>query len=179
MIGEVKSGKERLAEIAKRRMPQTFSGAVDWEKRKQDWLGRLFSLYEQVGQWLADIDGIRLQRQPVWISEEFIGNYQADRLLVYAGENYLAFTPRGALVIGAKGKVDLFSSINGKRAKLILLDAGNAPGIGAEMVSQIPSLDEKQFNNGDLWLIVKEDQIKKGVILTEESFMTLMADLLE
>jgi hypothetical protein len=179
MIEEGKSGRERLAEIAKQRGPQAFHGVVDWEKRKQDWLGQLSSLYGQIGQWLADIDGIRIQRQPVWISEEFIGNYQADRLLVYAGEKYLAFTPTGALVLGARGRVDLFSSINGKRAKLILLEKGNAPGVWTEMVSEFPSLDEKSQTYGPEWVIVKEDQMKKAIFLTEESFITLVADLLE
>lgn len=69
---------------------------------------RVEQLYEAVRQWLPG-KIITLHREPLTLNEEGIGEYVVDKLILddQAQGKVATLTPKGSLVIGAEGRVDL------------------------------------------------------------------------
>ncbi len=178
MTEKAKSGKERLKQIVRRKNSNQRVRTIDWEKKKQNWIEQLSFLYQEIEQWLKDMEEIKIQRQQVWISEEYIGRYQVDRLLIYVGDNLVAFTPRGTLVIAARGRIDVCSSDN-KRAMIVLEKKGERPKIIVSINSEPPPPQPESEVTEYEWLIVDEEKRKKFVILSEDTFTDFIADLIE
>lgn len=173
-----KSGKERLKQIAKKKNGKIEGKAIDWEKKKQDWLDQLSLLYKGIEQWLNDVEGIKIQRQQIWISEEYIGRYQVDRLLVYVGDNLITFTPRGTIIIAARGRIDVHSS-NNKRSMIVLQRKGERPKIIVTINSETPPPKPEPEIAEYEWLIVNEKRRKEYIVLNEDTFTVFIADLIE
>lgn len=178
MTEMAKSGKERLRQIAKQNNYKQGGKLIDWEKKKNDWLEQLTLLYQKIEQWLSDVEGIKTQRQQIWISEEYIGRYQVDRLLVYVGDNLITFTPRGTIILAAKGRIDVHSSSN-KRAMIVLQKKGERPKIIVEINSEPPPPKPETETIEYEWVIVNEKKRKDCIVLNEDTFTDFIADLIE
>ena len=97
---------------------------ADVERRVEDWLQRLERLYRGIAQW-ADERGWSVDRaQTVEIHEELMRRFAVPArrqpvLRIEDGHSgYALFKPKGLWVIGANGRVDLFTS----RGVYILVD---------------------------------------------------------
>ena len=176
MTATAKSGKERLREIVQRQSKNKQIKTIDWVERKQTWLEQINLLFQIIEQWLDNFESIKIQRQEVWITEEYIGKYQTERLLLYVGDILISFTPHGTLVMAAKGRVDIHAS-NNRRAMIVLEKEGERPGV---VSFTYPDSSETDTNTIQYeWLIVKEKPTKDMPVLNEDTFSDLIADLIE
>ena len=105
-----------LAEVEKKREP------VDWNAARDSWLAALNALYHQIETWLAPLQQkglVASKRVPVQLSEEKIGVYEADELVLEFGDQGIVLEPKGTLIVGACGRVDVFR--RGSRSEQIML----------------------------------------------------------
>ncbi|MEX0780288.1 MAG: hypothetical protein WD491_04205 [Balneolales bacterium] len=84
---------------------------IDWEKRKIDWLAAIDTLYFQVKNWLKPFEDeglIKIEDDKViTLYEDFIGSYDTKRLDIYFGSESIKLVPKGTLIIGSYGRVDM------------------------------------------------------------------------
>ncbi len=88
---------------------------IDWKQRRRDWLTAIERLYRQVtGELLADAIAQKLvseSRKKKKITEEYLGTYSVDELILDIGGEIVTFSPKGRNIIGAKGRVDLIGQL--------------------------------------------------------------------
>ena len=84
---------------------------IDFEGRKSKWLELVGELYATIEKdWLKKLisrGDIQALESPLRINEQFIGAYDAVRLSLAMDGAFVELTPRGTLVAGANGRVDM------------------------------------------------------------------------
>lgn len=92
---------------------QKRSGAdtrIDWDARRDKYLVEVEDLYRQIEGILAEPieqKAVTLQRRPKQLTENYIGTYSADDLILATGDEQVRFSPRGRNIGGAAGRVDV------------------------------------------------------------------------
>jgi len=83
---------------------------VDWETRKITWLHSIDGFYKKINSWLSPLQKgglLKIKEKEIDLNEEYIGNYKTKRLEIYLGNDIVTFTPRGTLIIGSYGRIDM------------------------------------------------------------------------
>lgn len=84
---------------------------IDWNKRKNDWLSSINEFYTHIKVWPKEFEDngyLKIEMNKfVEISEEYIGTYKAGRLDIYLGNDIISLTPKGALIYGSSGRIDM------------------------------------------------------------------------
>jgi|GEM_PF-1528744 hypothetical protein len=83
---------------------------IDYEKRGETWIKSVNELYKHIDAWLAPFESknlLKMQKRPINISEDYIGDYKIDRLDIYLDDDLISLIPRGTLVHGGVGVVDM------------------------------------------------------------------------
>lgn len=83
---------------------------IDWQAKKDAWLRNIADLYAVIRKWLAPLekDGVlRFLTASITLQEEQIGSYAVDVLTILIGKQKVAFYPKGTLIIGAEGRIDI------------------------------------------------------------------------
>lgn len=101
-----------------------------WLERRETWSRELEQLSRQVQQWLMDAGLAPAAFQPYQEArnEEWIGSYLVDCWLVNIGSFRLRFDPRGTLMVGACGRVDIRSSQAGTPVVKLIAEEGDRSG---------------------------------------------------
>src|SRR6266487_5810045 len=96
---------QNLAEIFQKKQKQAGGGAgIDWDERRNKYLAAVDDLYHQIETILAEPiaqKNVTLQRRPKELSENYIGTYKVDDLVLVIGEEQVRFSPRGRNIAGA------------------------------------------------------------------------------
>lgn len=95
---------------SKKQRADAESAAIDWQKRRDEWLQAIDKLYVSIQDWLLEPvqkGVISLQRRPKQIEEAHLGNYSVDDLVLTVGDEKVIFSPKGRNVVGAEGRVDV------------------------------------------------------------------------
>ncbi|MEO5731331.1 MAG: hypothetical protein ABI134_01785 [Byssovorax sp.] len=112
---------KKLAEAEKERVN------VDWNAERDWWLKALNALHQEIEAWLTPLKQkglVAIKKTPVRLSEENIGAYAADALVLEFGPQGIVLQPAGTLIVGARGRVDMFR--RGSRGEpLMLILAGS------------------------------------------------------
>ncbi len=118
-----KAKNKDFDEFVKRQQPLSEVERVDWDKRREEYLAHVNSLYEKVTGFLreyVDQGSIRLSFEEAQLNEENIGRYTARKMIIHIGRREIALRPIGTFLIGSSGRVDVEGSAG--RAKLALVD---------------------------------------------------------
>ncbi|HLX61461.1 MAG TPA: hypothetical protein VKX17_09285 [Planctomycetota bacterium] len=86
------------------------SNPTNWRKKKDAWLKSVRQFYNQIQIYLnaAIKDGsVKIEYRPIQISEDYVGGYQVDELVLSVGNEKVVFTPKGMNIVGAQGRIDL------------------------------------------------------------------------
>ena len=116
--------EQEFSEFVKRKTAQV-QDAVDWVKKKADWLQELDELYAHMEGHLrpyTQAGEIQIERTPIQLREDHLGTYDAEKLTFRIGREKIVAKPIGTLLIGARGRVDL--SGPRKTLKIVLLAKG-------------------------------------------------------
>lgn len=127
--------------------------AINWEEMKNLWLSRVSDLYDTIKQWLAPLEHEVLEFKPskMTVVEDYIGAYEADVLTIQIGAQEVSFFPKGTLIVGAEGRVD----IRGPRAIRTII-----------------------FNEGK-WRLVERTSKLKVLPFNEDSFRDILTEIME
>lgn len=127
---------------------------IDWEKRKKKWLACLADLYNLIKSWLKPLEQdktVSYSIKQTTLQEDYLGPYQVDVLSLHIGGQTVDFHPKGTLIIGAEGRVD----VRGQRAIRTLV-----------------------FNEGD-WFVVERSPRLKMLPFNEDSFQDLLQEVMK
>src|SRR5665213_1709998 len=116
------------------RQKRAHAGAVDidWDRRKADWIAAVQQLYEEIQLLLQgpiSEGAVTVDRRPKSITEDFLGTYTVDELVLRVGDEFAVFSPKGRNIVGASGRVDFIGEMG--EATLVL-----QPGPRWSVVSQ-------------------------------------------
>ena len=118
--------EQEFSEFVRRKTQRLLAEEViDWAKRREDWLQALEDLYARMEDHLmpyTQAGEIQIERTPIQLREDHLGNYDADKLTFKIGHEKIMAKPIGTLLIGASGRVDL--SGPRKTLKIVLLAKG-------------------------------------------------------
>ena len=118
--------EQEFSEFVKRKTERVRAEkAIDWGKRRADWLQELQELYAQMERHLqpyTQAGEIQVERTPIQLREDHLGTYDAEQLTLKIGREKIVAKPIGTLLIGASGRVDLAGSR--KTLKIVLLAKG-------------------------------------------------------
>ena len=127
---------------------------IDWQARKEKWLASLSDLYGLIKSWLRPLekDGtLRYSSTQITLQEDYLGSYQVEALSLQIGKQKVDFYPKGTLIIGAEGRVD----VRGQRAmRTIVLSDGK-------------------------WSVVEQSPRLKMLPFNEDSFQDLLQEIME
>ena len=113
--------RRRLNEAQKIKSSET----VDWNKTREEWIQSLNRLYSKMEKYLkkyTEADQIQVSREKIQVSEEYLGNYEAEKLTIQIGIDKVVAKPIGRMMIGAAGRVDLIGARG--MLRIVLLDKG-------------------------------------------------------
>ncbi len=102
---------QALNDFFQKKQKQVATGAdIDWDSRRNEYLAAVQELYQRIESMLAEPIGqksLTLHRRPKQLTENYIGTYSADDLILVIGEEQVRFSPRGRNIVGAAGRVDV------------------------------------------------------------------------
>ncbi len=126
---------------------------IDWEHKKQEWLDFIKEFYKHVESWLVPFKNnhkLTYKYKKTQITEEYIGTYDVDVMVVdFAGQK-LTLEPIGTLLIGTNGRIDMEGTRG--RVQFILADK-DSEGI---KTNRLIPIDEKP--------VIKSNEHKKPVL---------------
>ncbi len=122
-----------------------------WNAKRDEWLRSVAGLYTLVKTWLEPLetDGVLHYRTAtITLTEDHIGSYEAEVLAIVVGNQDVSFTPKGTLIAGAEGRID----VRGPRAiRTIVLNQG-----GWFVIERTPRLKLAAFNEDSFQDILSE-----------------------
>jgi hypothetical protein len=117
--------KESLAEYLQKKKDESEKqqNSINWNDRLQQWQKAINRLYNSIEKWLHDAieqNIVAVSYINIILEEEYIGQYPTRRLQLDVGAEKVVFEPKGMLVMGASGSVD----VTGREGtiRLILVD---------------------------------------------------------
>ncbi|MFZ1934434.1 MAG: hypothetical protein WCB27_23630 [Thermoguttaceae bacterium] len=117
---------QKLTELFQEKQKRSGTDAgIDWDSRRDEYLSAVRSLYEQIEGMLAEPirqKTVVTQRRAKQLTENYIGTYSAEDLILAIGDEQVRFSPRGRNIVGAAGRVDVLGERN--EATLVLQPAG-------------------------------------------------------
>ncbi|OGU38957.1 MAG: hypothetical protein A2X61_09495 [Ignavibacteria bacterium GWB2_35_12] len=108
-------------EVFLKKKKQQENNKVDWDERKSTWLKSIEDLYSKINNWLSPFikeSLLDIKEKDIELNEEYIGNYKAKRLDIYLSNDIISLTPRGTLIIGSYGRIDM----RGPKGEYLLIE---------------------------------------------------------
>ena len=164
-----------------KRQQASAAEADDWIKQRDEWLGHLKELYDQIESFLAEYiktGEIKLNYRDIELNEENIGSYTARQMILKIGRQEITMTPIGTLLIGAKGRVDVEGPAGRTRVVLVNSEASGPTikvtvNIGGKPEPSAAEAAPKEINWA--WKIATSPPTIQYIELTQESlFRALM-----
>jgi len=109
---------QKLAEFLSKK--QKAAEVIDWDERRNAYLQAVQDLYRQIQTLLADpleLGTVKFRLVPKQLSENYIGSYSVDDLVLVIGGEQVRFSPQGRNIVGALGRVDVV----GERGEAVLI----------------------------------------------------------
>lgn len=174
--------KRDFEELLRKHESKPAEKEIDWEEQKKDWLEFIRKFYVKVESWFEPykLDGkLSYEFRKTQITEEYIGTYDVDVMVVdFAGQK-ITLEPLGTLLIGTKGRIDMEGARG--RVQFILADKDSK---GIKMTMSIstggqPNSEPKELREPDwTWKIVLRESRKISYAdFTEENFFDALMEV--
>ena len=121
--------------------------SIDWDDRRDKYVTAVNDLYQQIKAILAEPirqKTVSVQQRSKQLTENYIGTYSVDDLILLLGNEQVRFSPRGRNTAGAEGRVDVV----GERSEAMAILQPNAQW-GFVQTRQ-PNLTVAPFNEATL-----------------------------
>jgi hypothetical protein len=128
---------------------------VDWQAKKEDWIRSVEGLYTLVRKMLRksiESKDVAVHTFNVEVDEDYIGTYTIPALELTVGGERVEFRPKGVLVFGAAGRVD----VRGDRDSVTLIRNPNGQtSEWAVVLQRVPHLKTVQFDRESLKYVLE------------------------
>jgi len=139
---------QNLTDLFQKKQNQAaVAGGIDWDERRRKYVAAVEDLYQQIEKILAEPiakQTVKLARRKKDLTENYIGTYAVDDLLLVIGDEQVRFSPRGRNIVGSSGRVD----VQGERGEGILIVQADARWRFVQ--SRQPTLKVVDFNESSL-----------------------------
>jgi len=171
--------RKEFEELLRKHESKPAEKGIDWQKQKTDWLAFIKTFYAQVEAWFAPFQQegkLSYQYKKIEITEDYVGTYDVDVMVVdFAGQR-LTLEPSGTLLIGTKGKI-VMEGARGS-VQFILADK-NSTGIKITESVSISGKQKTESKEPDwTWKIVlREPRRISYAEFTEENFFDALMEV--
>ncbi|MEI8140972.1 MAG: hypothetical protein WCI03_14040 [bacterium] len=124
---------------------------IDWDARKNKWITQIDALYGTIRGWLKPLEQeqvLSFLETEISLEEEYIGKYTVKALTLLVGNQRVSFYPKGTLIIGADGRIDIKGQ---KGVRTILVNKGNWT-----LYEKTPKIRFIPFNQHSFQTVLKE-----------------------
>jgi hypothetical protein len=139
---------QNLTDLFQKKQNQaTSAGGIDWDERRRKYVTAVEDLYQQIEKILSEPianQTVKLARRKKDLTENYLGTYAVDDLLLVIGDEQVRFSPRGRNIVGSSGRVDVL----GERGEEILIVQADARWRFVQ--SRQPTLKVVDFNDTSL-----------------------------
>lgn len=144
---------DSFEEFLKKKSQEKEQNKIDWDKRKANWLISIDNLYSDIKKWLStfteqELIQIKDEKQ-VQLNEEYIGQYKVPRLDIYVGNDIISLTPRGTLIIGSYGRIDM----RGPKGEIMIIEQKLSDW---KFAKRTPKLETWDINENSFKSIIQE-----------------------
>ncbi len=167
--------------LQKQEATQKEERKIDWNKRKEDWIGYIDEFYEKVEQWLEDYakqNKVAIHFERTTLNEGFIGSYDTRILHLKMANHVVVFSPIGTLLIGAHGRIDMEGTAG--KAQFVLV-AKDSTGISTSVITfrdaQYEEVNEHEQEIEWTWKIATPPPKIRYIELNEESFFDALMEV--
>lgn len=81
---------------------------IDWSEKKDFFIKEMENFYSQVNKFVEPYkEKISINHEDYTINEDYIGSYQTKKMILRIKNNEIIFTPIGANLISAWGRIDM------------------------------------------------------------------------
>jgi hypothetical protein len=160
---------------------------IDWNRELDNWLTKLAALYTQIEEYLAPYIAsgqAQLQYHEILLNEENIGSYTTKRLVLRFGRQEVLFVPVGTLLIGTRGRVDVFGPAGKARLTLVnkkLTDARQlikvTVSVGGKDVNPPQPVGVPREEIEWVWKIASRPPQTHFTELTQEAFFDMILEV--
>jgi hypothetical protein len=150
--------------------------AINWEDRKGKWLAQVEQFYKKVRKFLGEYEKsgkVSLSERRKLISEEGIGQYHIDQLIVKFGGQEVVFDPIGTVLIGVQGRIDMKSHLG--TVMFVLVDK-RADSPSSLYNKSYPAMKSASFDQRG-WKISTSPPVIKYLDFNEESFFDALLEI--
>ena len=138
---------DTLTELFAAKQRRAAPDAVNWGRRRQEYVDALDALYVDIADWLREPIGqqmVELCQNWHKLDERYLGVYQAPELTIRTFGEEVNFIPRGCNIVGAAGRLDVQGDAG---RQTLLLEPGRGWSLleARELTAGLVSLDEKRF----------------------------------
>jgi hypothetical protein len=117
---------QQLADLVQKKQKQSSAAqSIDWDERRDNYVAAVNALYQQIEAMLAEAiaqKAVMLQKREKQLTENYVGTYAVDDLILLIGDEQVRFSPRGRNIVAAEGRVDVV----GERGEAILILQGDS-----------------------------------------------------
>ena len=177
--------KDLQAFIAAKKKKSEEVKEINWLKKRDDCLAKLNELYADIESWLKNLekDVVSVNYVDKEINEEYIGIYNARKMILRIADEQVVLDPVGTLLIGAAGRVDMTGK-NGQ-VKLVLVPA-SATGSQIRVQTKIDEeyeedIDKSKVGNGNeeiVWKIATPPPAIRYIELDPDSFSDALLEVI-
>lgn len=172
--------KEFEAFLKAKRQAQDDIAAIDWGKKKQEWLSHLRKLHKTFEDALAEYrkkGEIESELVDVDIDEEGIGAYKAPMMVISFGGETIKLRPIGMNVIAAEGRVDM-EGLRGSATLVLVSSALKRPGAAVTLeilIDSEPQPKKRSVKEGRLeWRFVTGPPYREFLPVTNETILRML-----
>lgn len=168
----------KLRAFVESQVSEAKKSKIDWDSRKLLWIQKVNLLYQQIESFMDDLireNLVVIQKSRTTITEQYIGAYEIDRMLIKIGPNDILLSPIGTLIIAGRGRVDMKGPQGS--VMLVLFGKGERPAIKFTLQEpgSPPPPPEKPLHPKEPeeyeWVIIKERGQKNYPILDQDSYL--------
>jgi hypothetical protein len=149
---------QKLAEFVEKKQKQaTATASVDWDEHRDKYVAAVAALYAQIEAMLADAIGqktVMVQRRAKALTENYIGTYSVDDLILLIGGEQVRFSPRGRNIAGAEGRIDV---IGDRGEAILILQSGGQWGFVQSRQPKITVIPFSEATLADVLRLVMRD----------------------
>ncbi|ELW7373741.1 hypothetical protein SM879_004445 [Yersinia enterocolitica] len=116
----IKSLKDIIEQQKKEEEEEQIFDPEEQVKEYRELVEKLYSLSISSIEDLIKEDLIKVSREKINIYEESLGEYEIDSLILSINSKKIKFVPAGTMLIGSKGRVDVFGPFGSEKFMLIM-----------------------------------------------------------
>lgn len=144
---------DSFEEFLQKKKQEEENNKINWDERKSTWLKSIDQLYANIKEWLKTFEEkgfIQIKdNKEISLNEEYIGQYQTRRLDIYLGNDIISLTPKGTLIIGSYGRIDM----RGPKGEILIIQPDWEDW---KFAKRIPKLETWNVNSESFKKIIQD-----------------------